>query len=131
MPTLPRSKADSPQKTSSSRHGSPHKASPQKSPKKISKGNVLYLGGKLIIINKINYFSVARSQSVGPTVTDSLSPKRQPKPMSSSVTASTASSAAKTHTKKTPVSTPTSATFGKKSSECYYNLNKLEPVVSL
>ncbi|CAO1442424.1 unnamed protein product [Diamesa tonsa] len=96
MPAIPRSKADSgspqrgsPQKTASSRHGSPHKGSPQKSPKKLTK--------------------VGRSQSVGPTVTESVSPKRQPKPMSSSVTASTASSSAKTHTKRTPVSTPTSA----------------------
>jgi hypothetical protein len=39
MPTLPRSKTGSPQKTVGSRHGSPLKTgSPQKSPKKISKG---------------------------------------------------------------------------------------------
>jgi len=49
---------------------------------------------------------VGRSQSVGPSVTDGGSPKKQAKPMSASVTASTASSAAKAH-KKTPVSTPT------------------------
>ncbi|KAG5673605.1 hypothetical protein PVAND_003636 [Polypedilum vanderplanki] len=95
MPTLPRSKTGSPQRGSpqktfsGSRHGSPLKGSPQKSPKKISK--------------------VGRSQSVGPTVSDSCSPKKQPKPMSASVTASTASSAAKTH-KKTPASTPTITT---------------------
>lgn len=53
------------------------------------------------------FFTVIRSQSVGPTVSDtSGSPKKQPKPMSASITAATASSAAKTH-KKTPVSTPT------------------------
>lgn len=52
------------------------------------------------------FISVGRSQSVGPTVTDGGSPKKQPKPMSASITAATASSAAKTH-KKTPVSTPT------------------------
>jgi hypothetical protein len=51
--------------------------------------------------------SVGRSQSVGPTVTDGGSPKKQPKPMSASVTAATASSQAKAHTKKTPASTPT------------------------
>lgn len=52
-------------------------------------------------------FIVIRSQSVGPTVSDtSGSPKKQPKPMSASITAATASSAAKTH-KKTPASTPT------------------------
>ncbi|CRL06324.1 CLUMA_CG019110, isoform B [Clunio marinus] len=93
MPVLPRSKTGSPQrgspqKTISSRHGSPMKGSPQKSPKKISK--------------------VGRSQSVGPTVTDGGSPKKQPKPMSASITAATTSSAAKAYNnRKTPVSTPT------------------------
>uniref|UniRef100_A0A182JQ65 Nuclear protein MDM1 n=1 Tax=Anopheles christyi TaxID=43041 RepID=A0A182JQ65_9DIPT len=98
MPTIPRSKADSPQrgspqKTALSRHGSPQKSSPQKSsPKKMS--------------------SKGRSQSVGPAVaTDATvpviaggSPKRQMR-SGSTVAASTASSAAKTHKK-----TPTSAT---------------------
>lgn len=55
MPTLPRSKADSPQKTSSSRHGSPHKASPQKSPKKISKGQTKE---RLIEKNKLVFFII-------------------------------------------------------------------------
>lgn len=50
--------------------------------------------------------TVGRSQSVGPTVTDSGSPKKQPKPMSASITQATASSQAKAH-KKTPASTPT------------------------
>lgn len=48
MPSIPRSKADSPQrgspqKTASSRHGSPHKGSPQKSPKKLNKGAFIFL----------------------------------------------------------------------------------------
>ncbi|XP_035773672.1 proteoglycan 4-like isoform X1 [Anopheles albimanus] len=101
MPTIPRSKADSPQrgspqKTALSRHGSPQKGSPQKSsPKKMT--------------------SKGRSQSVGPAVAGSDagtigttapggSPKRQIR-SGSTVAASTASSAAKTHKK-----TPTSAT---------------------
>ncbi|XP_049532107.1 uncharacterized protein LOC125949261 isoform X2 [Anopheles darlingi] len=104
MPTIPRSKADSPQrgspqKTALSRHGSPQKGSPQKSsPKKMT--------------------SKGRSQSVGPAVAGTDvgtaitsttapgggSPKRQIR-SGSTVAASTASSAAKTHKK-----TPTSAT---------------------
>lgn len=112
MPVLPRSKTGSPQrgspqKTISSRHGSPMKGSPQKSPKKISKG-------KFSVFPKHRDESlcfcilVGRSQSVGPTVTDGGSPKKQPKPMSASVTAATTSSAAKAYVnRKTPVSTPT------------------------
>ncbi|XP_052866169.1 serine/arginine repetitive matrix protein 1 [Anopheles cruzii] len=101
MPTIPRSKADSPQrgspsKTALSRHGSPQKGSPQKSsPKKVS--------GK------------GRSQSVGPAVAGAEggaagaggapgSPKRQIR-SGSTVASATAASTAKTHKK-----TPTSAT---------------------
>ncbi|XP_055534062.1 putative uncharacterized protein DDB_G0277255 isoform X2 [Wyeomyia smithii] len=100
MPTIPRSKGDSPQrgspqKTALSRHGSPQKGSPQKSsPKKMS--------------------SKGRSQSVGPTVaTDTTvgsvgggSPKRQVR-VGSTATASTAASAAKAHNKKTPTTATT------------------------
>lgn len=49
MPTIPRSKGDSPQrgspqKTTLSRHGSPQKGSPQKSsPKKTTKGLNIFL----------------------------------------------------------------------------------------
>lgn len=104
MPVIPRSKTGSPQKIISSRHGSPMKGSPQKSPKKISKGRQSTLIKKYSTIIQL---SVGRSQSVGPTVTDGGSPKKQPKAMSASVTAATTSSAAKAYTKKTPVSTPT------------------------
>lgn len=66
----------------------------------------VYLFYSMTFISFINiHFSVSRSQSVGPTVVDSGSPKKQPKPMSASVTAATASSSAKQF-KRTPASTP-------------------------
>lgn len=82
------------------------KGSPQKSPKKISKGELEILKN-LIFSKQILLILVGRSQSVGPTVTDGGSPKKQPKAMSASVTAATTSSAAKAYNRKTPVSTPT------------------------
>ncbi|XP_055681309.1 mucin-2 isoform X2 [Lutzomyia longipalpis] len=94
MPTIPKSKEDeyysvqrgSPKKSITSRHESPQKSSPQKgSPKKIPKGS-----------------HKGRSQSVGPTVTDSAgSPKRQSR-STSSATAPTATTPAGKVAKKGP-----------------------------
>ncbi|GAB0093317.1 AF4/FMR2 family member 4 isoform X1 [Sergentomyia squamirostris] len=90
MPAIPKSREDeyyprgSPKKSITSRHESPQKSSPQKgSPKKVTKSS-----------------QKGRSQSVGPTVTDSGgSPKRQAR-SASSATAPTASTAAKVVIKK-------------------------------